>query len=504
MVSTSENYKDFIVHNRERVNRYLNKVLWLFLITGPAIALGLSAGIFTDVGYGTCVAITVMVVAMAGIHLALIKTLPNSVLTGIFALTALDILIVYMNCSHVNIHLAWFLVPLLSVLFCEKPLYFFALAMNYVLMFATTWITAPYNAGSSGASDGGQAYFVDLIGSFTIETVVMAISGFLIVKLTSDYFMELIQQREVIEGQEKDVQEKMDVLDSMAEIYDNVNLISFIENTEMSLRDAEQKKHFIDMENQTHTLMNQRLKKQILPDQLESFLTFTNITTVRERLKNKKIISADFIDIESGWFRAQYITVEPGADGMPDVVIYTTRNVDEERKREEHLIKLSLTDELTRLYNRRCYEDDLDKLRKNPLDGDFVLFSVDVNGLKIANDTKGHAAGDELIEGAASCLMSAVGESGKTYRTGGDEFAALVHEKSPERMREEIHKKASEWHGEYTDKMTVSVGYAAYANHPDATVDDLEHIADADMYAAKDRYYRETGIDRRRFSQTPR
>ena len=53
----------------------------------------------------------------------------------------------------------------------------------------------------------------------------------------------------------------MSILDSMVEIYDNVNLINFVDNTETSLRDPEQKTHGIDMGAQTHTLMNQRLKK---------------------------------------------------------------------------------------------------------------------------------------------------------------------------------------------------------------------------------------------------
>ena len=78
----------------------------------------------------------------------------------------------------------------------------------------------------------------------------------------------------------------MDVLDSMAEIYDHVNLIDFVNNTEMSLRDASQTKHGIDMKNQTQTLMNQMLKKNVMPDQLEEFNEFTNIKTVRSRLTN--------------------------------------------------------------------------------------------------------------------------------------------------------------------------------------------------------------------------
>ena len=494
----SKDYQGFIVGNRARINRYLNRALWTFVITGPAIALGVAAGVFTHTDYGTCLGITVVMVVLAAVHLILVKRLPRSIVTSVFALTALDALIIYMELGHVNIALTWFLVPLLSILFCERRLFFYALITNYLSMFASTWATAPYYVELGSPFVTAESFFFNTMAGFTLETLIMAVSGYFIVKLSADNFKELFRQQRIIEDQEESVLEKMGILDSMAEIYDNVNLISFVDNTEMSLRDANQEKHYIDMDTQTHTLMNQRLKEQVAPDHLDEFLTFTNITTVRERLKNKKIISADFIDVDAGWFRAQYIMVEQAPDGRPDVVIYTTRNVDEEKRREERLTKLSMTDELTSLYNRRRYVEDLARHRERPMKDDYVIFSIDVNGLKTVNDTKGHAAGDELIKAAADCLEQAVGKAGIVYRTGGDEFMAAVHTDAPQRLRAEIHKITGEWHGTYTDKLNVAVGYASHAEHPDATVDDLEHMADADMYAEKDRYYRESGIDRRR------
>ncbi len=180
------------------------------------------------------------------------------------------------------------------------------------------------------------------------------------------------------------------------------------------------------------------------------------------------------------------------------MIIFTTRNVDEEKRREEHLIRLSMTDEMTRLYNRRCYEEDLEIYRKKDLEDDFVLFSIDVNGLKVVNDTKGHSAGDELIKGAADCLAFTVGNRGKVYRTGGDEFMAILHTDDAESIRSQIIQKASEWHGMYTDKLTMSVGYASHKDNPDLRIDDIEHKADSDMYSEKDKYYRENNINRRR------
>ncbi|MCR5235661.1 MAG: diguanylate cyclase [Lachnospiraceae bacterium] len=285
-------------------------------------------------------------------------------------------------------------------------------------MFIATYLTAPYEAALRTEYENSSAYFRDVFSGFTIESVVMLASGYIIGKLIVEYFKGLFDQYRKIKDQERNMEEKVEILDSMAEIYDNVNLIDFINNTEMSLRDADQKKHGIDMSAQTHTLMNQRLKNQVMPDQIDEFLTFTNIKTVRSRLSHKKLISADFIDVVSGWFRAQYITVDSTLDGIPNVVIFTTRNVDDEKRREEHLIRISMTDEMTRLFNRRCYDEDLRELRNGELSNDFVLFSIDVNGLKTVNDNKGHAAGDELIKGAADCLALSIGNKGKVYRTG--------------------------------------------------------------------------------------
>ncbi|MDO4537644.1 MAG: GGDEF domain-containing protein [Coriobacteriales bacterium] len=496
--TSAQSYQDFLLSNRVRVNQYLNVILWLFTLTGPALAIGVVTGAFPDITYMTCIGTSVLVAILSGVHMLLLKLKPKSRITSFFALIALNIVVVYLSLNYVNIQLTWFLVPLLSLLFCDRPAYFGSLILNYVLLLASMWQMAPHYSELTVEFETVRAYFFNEVGGLTIETFIMASSGYIILKLTDQYFRELFRQNEIIRAKEQSEKEQLSLLNSMAEIYDNVNLIDFVASTEMSLRDPKKTKHKIDMPTQTHTRMNQSLAQHVMPDQLDAFLTYTNITTVRDRLRNRKIISSDFIDVVTGWFRAQYISVQADKDGRPDVVIYTTRNVDDEKRREEHLIRLSMTDEMTRLYNRRCYEEDLAEYRKEPLPDDFVVFSIDVNGLKKVNDTLGHAAGDELIKGAADCLVLTIRQGGKAYRTGGDEFMAVVHTNSPEKIRESIHQKASEWHGMYTDKITMSVGYAAFRDHADASVDDLEHIADADMYAEKERYYRETGIDRRR------
>lgn len=94
-------------------------------------------------------------------------------------------------------------------------------------------------------------------------------------------------------------------------------------------------------------------------------------------------------------------------------------------------------------------------------------------------------------------MALSVGNRGKAYRTGGDEFMAVVYTDDPEEVRNLMLKKASEWHGVFTDELAVSVGYAACKDYPNATVDELEHFADENMYAEKEKYYKERKIKRR-------
>lgn len=81
-------------------------------------------------------------------------------------------------------------------------------------------------------------------------------------------------------------------------------------------------------------------------------------------------------------------------------------------------------DPLTHLHNRRALERDLDRaVRENV---GCWLAVIDVDGLKRVNDTRGHAAGDDLLRRFACGFAGAVGPGGRAYRLSGDEFALLL------------------------------------------------------------------------------
>ena len=224
---------------------------------------------------------------------------------------------------------------MLSLLFCDTGIYFYAMIVNYVVMLASLLMTAAYDASARNDFEHAGAYFANVAAGYTIETIILFLATFTMLRLIRAYFKEIFTQNALIRAHEKNMEEKIELLDSMSQIYDHVNLVDFQDSTEMSLRDSNSTKYQIDLDAQRHTIMDQKLKSRVEPEQYDEFMRFTDIKTVRRRLSKKKSISADFVDVVSGWFRAQFITVDATIDGIPNRVIYTIQNVEEEKRRDK-------------------------------------------------------------------------------------------------------------------------------------------------------------------------
>ena len=445
----------------------------------------------------TCLHISLTMLIIALVHYYLRRWKPASAWVSMFALLALELLLLYMSYAHVGIHLTWFAVPVLSLLFCDKWFYLTTVITNYIMMVFGTFITAPYYGALRTDFNTITAYFINMIVGLTIETIIMLAAGYGLLRTMNNYLRDMFNQNETIESDKVKMKDQLRILYSMAEIYDNVNLLDFRKMTEMSLREKVLVEHEVDLNSYTHSIMNRKLKMEVIHKYVNDFQKFTNIKTVQKRLIGKKYISYEFESIFTGWFRAMYIPVETDENGVPQVIIYTLQNIDEDKKRKEHLVRISMTDELTRLYNRRCFEEDIAKIREKDIEEDLVLYSVDVNGLKTVNDNIGHAAGDELIKGAADCMSLVVAGNGRVYRTGGDEYFIIAQTTEPENLKEDILSEAEKWHGKLVKQLSMSIGYATHKDNPEADIDELERIADKKMYEDKDRYYQESGMRRR-------
>jgi len=106
-------------------------------------------------------------------------------------------------------------------------------------------------------------------------------------------------------------------------------------------------------------------------------------------------------------------------------VVAIVRDITERKNTEAQLKYLSLHDRLTGLYNRAYFEDELKRLelsREYPIS----IISVDLDSLKLINDTLGHAAGDHLIKACSKVMKASLRKSDILARIGGDEFAVLL------------------------------------------------------------------------------
>ncbi len=154
------------------------------------------------------------------------------------------------------------------------------------------------------------------------------------------------------------------------------------------------------------------------------------------------------------------------------------------------ILQQTKKDPLTGLLNRQAYQADS---QMNP-EEITALVSIDMNGLKPLNDTMGHAAGDEALLTLALCFHKALKSRQFGYRVGGDEFVILCRKTSREDVAELV-KRIEHNVGETQYRCAVGYSYSAGG---EKTVEDLLRESDVMMYAAKERYYAESGKDRRK------
>lgn len=298
---------------------------------------------------------------------------------------------------------------------------------------------------------------------------------------------------------EGEIEEQFKVLQSMANIHYSMHVIDLVKDTVQELTAGDDVKAIANRTNGALEMMHTVINVVTVEEHLESVLQFTDLSTLAERMRDKKTIAKQFIGKHTGWVQAMFIAIETDHYGKPTKVIFTTRVIEEEKKNEEILVKKTVLDELTGLYNRRAYEEDILEYGNASLGDDFVYASIDVNGLKVVNDNIGHAAGDELIKGAADCMQKTFGSYGKVYRTGGDEFVSIffASEEQLESIKKDLDNITEKWAGKLVSSLALSVGYVTRNECKDETILDIAKIADKRMYKAKSAYYSRKGIDRR-------
>ena len=145
------------------------------------------------------------------------------------------------------------------------------------------------------------------------------------------------------------------------------------------------------------------------------------------------------------------------------------------------ILRVTKKDPLTGLLNRQAYYSDI----ANEPEEITALVSIDMNGLKIINDSEGHTAGDTAISTIANCFRRAAKRNQMVYRVGGDEFVIVCRKATEDdviALTGRIHEHVN------ATRYSCSVGYS-FSPDGRKSIDELLRESDANMYAEKQLYY---------------
>lgn len=152
------------------------------------------------------------------------------------------------------------------------------------------------------------------------------------------------------------------------------------------------------------------------------------------------------------------------------------------------LQQMSFHDQLTGLYSRRYFENEMERLnnsRQTPIS----LIIGDLDNLKIVNDTHGHKIGDQYIKNAAEVFKDTLREEDIIARIGGDEFAVLLPNTDEETAKDIVKRLKQESKKinnleEYSIKFRISLGYYT-SNDSNENLNKIFAKADKRMYLNK-------------------
>ncbi|MFO7819763.1 MAG: diguanylate cyclase [Halanaerobacter sp.] len=188
---------------------------------------------------------------------------------------------------------------------------------------------------------------------------------------------------------------------------------------------------------------------------------------------------------------AQYFLIKAtpvSIDGklMGGFIMYI--NINEIKKREARIRYLSFHDELTGLYNRRYFENELERLddsRRVPIS----IIVGDLDQLKYINDNYGHKVGDEFLVACAEAFNEVTRSEDIVARIGGDEFSVILPDTSADlagkvcnRIKtecEEVNKS-----DELQEDLKISLGYSTKLKEEDS-LEEVFNQADHRMYDDK-------------------
>lgn len=215
--------------------------------------------------------------------------------------------------------------------------------------------------------------------------------------------------------------------------------------------------------------------------------TWHNFQKVRE---GKPVQYETAVTPESGEQIHLHITLIPAyINGVLTYIHCIGKDITYRKRHDEMMRYMAYHDNLTSLGNQRLFNEELRQLINDSKQNEFALWIVDLDRFKFINDHLGHEAGDQLLSSFAERIQRVIGDRGKIYRYGGDEFAVLTPHMDELRTKllatEVMHELSKPFDTEeFKTILTASLGISFYPRHG-VNEKSLVRAADHAMYHAK-------------------
>ncbi len=335
--------ESFLKAIRVRSNRHLNILLFSLTILGPILAFLIRAGAPYTFSYGFTVNVSVFLALSAVLHRFLMHYHPESRGTGIVAILALEAIVCYATSQNLGIHILWFLVPILSLLFCDFRMYWITVITNYLFMVLATWNAAPYFA-SVRTDMGGSAlaYFWGSLAGHTIEMVIMIVTGSNLCRILYNYYETLIAQYNRLDENEGKMKHQLDLISSVAGIYIRMYEMDMSTNTLTRLQhfshEPENMETIVDTHNAPQLVINRGLKGMTDPEHQDMMLAFCDLSTVNDRFHDTDMLTLEYMNEKQKWRRARILVTARKENGSVERLLWMCEDIDKERRAREHLL----------------------------------------------------------------------------------------------------------------------------------------------------------------------
>lgn len=221
---------------------------------------------------------------------------------------------------------------------------------------------------------------------------------------------------------------------------------------------------------------------KVLPEKNEEFMNaIATINKTKKPLIKKEIY---YVNNQEKIYESTVFPIEFNGD---DVTLIGSIAIDitEKEEHQRQIEYLNLHDHLTGLYNRRFFEEELRRLdveRNLPLS----IITIDVNGLKLINDSLGHAKGDEILIRSASAIKGSLRADEITARFGGDEFSTILPKCDDSQVAAITERILDTIEKETAEGIPLSLAIGAHTKtRPEENILDVLKKAENKMYANK-------------------